>query len=115
MKLRLIILFSIIFLAMVSVVTWASFTQSLLAIPEPVAKNPWFIATLFDAYAGFLTIYAWVAYREPKLSVKILWLMLFMGLGNIAISAYVLLAIAKLPKGEPITAILLPKKAAQAA
>jgi hypothetical protein len=26
--------------------------------------GPWFIATLFDCYFGFLTFYAWLFYKE---------------------------------------------------
>jgi hypothetical protein len=67
------------------------------------------MATLFDAYFGFITFFVWVAYRETKLWVKALWFVLIMGLGNIAMSLYVLIQLLRLKPGEPASAILLKK------
>ena len=72
MRRTLAILFGLILVAMLSVTTWAS-----LRIPiwnaGPDVSDPWSVATLFDAYAGFVTFYVWVAYKESKLSMRILW------------------------------------------
>ena len=67
------------------------------------------MATLYDAYFGFITFFVWVAYRESRFWVKALWFVLIMGLGNIAMSLYVLIQIFRLKPGEPAYAILLKK------
>jgi len=79
---------------------------ALLADPS-AGTHPWFIATLFDAYFGFLWFWAWIAYRETSNSVRAAWLLLILGLGNIAMAAYMLLALRKLPAGAPAQALLL--------
>ena len=56
-----------------------------------LTSDPWFLATLADAYFGFLTFYVWVAYKEHSVWRKLLWFVLIMVLGNIAISVYVLI------------------------
>ncbi len=84
------ILFLGVFAAMVSVTTWASFQQSIFAIPREVFTNPWFIATLFDAYLGFLTFYVWVAWKEPRFGARLLWFVAIMALGNLAMALYAL-------------------------
>jgi len=84
------ILFLGVFAAMVSVTTWASFQQSIFAIPRDVFTNPWFIATLFDAYLGFLTFYVWVAWKEQRFGARLLWFVAIMALGNLAMALYAL-------------------------
>lgn len=84
------LLFVAVFAAMVSVTSWASFQQSIFAIPREVFTNPWFIATLFDAYLGFLTFYVWVAWKEPRFGARLLWFVAIMALGNLAMALYAL-------------------------
>jgi len=99
---------------MISVTLWASLQASLLdpAVRAAFNAQPWAIATLFDAYCGFLTFYVWVAYRERGAGVKILWLVLILLLGNIAMSLYVLLQLFRLKPGEPLASLLAPHDAA---
>ena len=108
MKLK--ILFGSILLAMLAVTTWAS-----LRVPiwkaGPDISDPWSIATLFDAYSGFVTFFVWVAYKESKLSMKLLWFVLIMGLGNIAMASYVLKELWALPEGAPFEKLLLRSRA----
>lgn len=63
-------------------------------------KNPWAVATLWDAYFGFLTFFVWVAWRERSLGRRVLWFVLIMALGNIAMSLYVLIRLFRLAPGE---------------
>jgi hypothetical protein len=70
------------------------------------AANPWAVATLWDAYFGFLTFYVWVVYKERKIWARILWFLLIMGLGNIAMSLYVLIQLMRLRTDEPAETIL---------
>jgi hypothetical protein len=110
MKAGLRILFGIILVAMLSVTTWAS-----LRIPiwkaGPGVSDPWSVATLFDAYAGFLTFYVWVAYKERTVAARVLWFVLIMALGNIAMAVYVLRELARLPEDAPFEALLLRRRA----
>jgi len=76
------------------------------ALPGMLA-HPWTGATLWDAYLGFLTFYVWVAYKESRSWTRILWFVLIMGLGSIAISFYVLLQLFRLPKDALVEALLL--------
>jgi hypothetical protein len=95
---------------MLSVTTWAS-----LRIPiwnaGPDVSDPWSIATLFDAYAGFLTFYVWVAYKERGPAARVLWFVLIMALGNIAMAFYVLRELARLPEDAPFESLLLRRGA----
>lgn len=68
--------------------------------------NPWAVATLWDAYFGFLTFYVWVAWRETRNSLRIVWFILIMALGNIAMSLYVLIQLIRL-KPDQSPALLL--------
>ena len=61
--LRLAFLFVLV--TMLCATSWASWQCPLWKTPEAVVGHPWFIATLFDCYFGFLTFYAWVFYKEP--------------------------------------------------
>jgi hypothetical protein len=61
---------------------------------------------LFDAYFGFLTFYVWVAYKERHWAAKAMWFVLIMGLGNMAMSTYVLIQLFKLRPEQPALAML---------
>jgi hypothetical protein len=101
-------MFTCIFVVMIGVTLWAGSRSSLLdpAVRAAFNAQPWAIATLFDAYSGFLTFYVWVAYRERGLALKILWLALILLLGNIAMSFYVLLQLFRMKPGEPLSSLL---------
>lgn len=64
--------------------------------------DPWFIATLCDAYCGFLMFSLWVAWREPSLGRRLIWFAAIMLLGNFAMAAYVLLQLARLDREDGI-------------
>ena len=73
--------------------------------------NVWAWATLYDAYFGFITFFCWVAWRERSLGIKVLWFVLIMALGNIAMSFYVLLQLFALKPQEPVGALFQRKTA----
>lgn len=109
LKLFLKCLFGFIFLFMVVMTVRTS-----LQVPIWQASftgNVWAWATLYDAYFGFITFFCWVAWREKALGSKVLWFVLIMALGNIAMSLYVLLQLFALKPDEPVGA-LFQKKAA---
>ena len=99
--------------ALIGVSVWATSKisvvpaiQALLADPAG-GTNPWFIATTFDAYFGFLWFWAWIAYKETSNLARAAWLLGVCLLGNMAMAAYMLLQLRKLPPGAPPQALLL--------
>lgn len=107
-RLRLFVLFSFILIAMLAVTGWASFHTALWNA-GPQMRAPWPIATLFDAYAGFLTFFAWVVFKERRMTSRVAWFVGIMTLGNIAMAAYVLRELFRIgPNGS--MADLLVKK-----
>lgn len=70
-------------------------------------EDPWFIATLCDAYFGFLLFYVWVAWRERSLGRRLVWFVAIMLLGNFAMAAYVLLGLARLDRTDGIATLLV--------
>jgi hypothetical protein len=113
MKLLLKFTFAAILLWMIAMTTYVSLHKPVwLAGPEfSWAASPWAVATLFDAYFGFLTFFVWVCFKERTLAAKIVWFLLIMGLGNIAMSSYVLLQLFRLRPGEPLANLLLKRRA----
>jgi hypothetical protein len=107
------------FACLLGVSIWATGHQNVvLAINDLKANagggnNPWFVATLFDAYFGFLWFWLWTAYRSRSWLVRAVWLVLILSGGNMAMAAYVLIALWRLP-AEPTVADLLLRPASPA-
>ena len=112
MRLLLKLLFSSIFLWMVAMTTYVSLHKSIMLAGTEFSwvSSPWAVATLFDAYFGFVTFFVWVCFKERTLAAKLLWFMLIMGLGNIAMSGYVLLQLFKLRPDEPLSNLLVRRR-----
>jgi hypothetical protein len=106
MRLLLKLIFIAIFVVMVAVNTRAALAMNILDSFPLFSANPWAVATLYDAYCGFLTFYLWVAYKERVLWSRLLWFVLIMGLGNIAMSCYALKELFKLKDDEPVWKVL---------
>lgn len=106
MKTFLKLLFGFIFVFMVTMTIRTSLKIGLAEGWSSLAANPWAMATLYDAYAGFLTFFVWVAYKENALWKKLAWLVAILGLGNIAMSLYVLIQLFRLKPEEPASRIL---------
>lgn len=111
MLLSLRLLFLLILAAMLAVTSWASLRCPLFAVPRDVATHPWFIATLFDAYAGFLTFYVWVAYKQTAPLARAAWFVAILLLGNIAMALYCLAELFRAPAGIPLRDLLLARRA----
>jgi len=107
MRTVLWVLFACIFLALLALTVAASLDRDVLTALGQLWPDAWFRATLADAYFGFLTVYAWVAYKERTWWSRALWLVLFLCLGNFAISAYVMIQLRRLEPGEPLERLLL--------
>lgn len=106
MKTVLKVVFGLIFVAMLVITTRAGLQISIWDAWDSFAANPWAVATLWDAYFGFVTFWVWVAYKERTMAGRLIWLVLILGLGNIAMSLYVLIQLFRLKPDEPAEALL---------
>jgi hypothetical protein len=97
-----LILFSMIVLTVVAVQE-----ASLKDAGSALWKDAWFRLTLADAYFGFLIVYMWVVYKERTLWSRIVWFILFMALGNMAVSAYILIQLFRVRQGNLAESLLL--------
>lgn len=113
MRANLMLLSCAALATLVGVSVWATaqvgiFDAIVVLLAEPAAgTHPWFIATLADAYFGFLWFWAWIAYKETSNVARGAWLVAVLFLGNIAMASYMLLQLRKLPAGAPAQALLL--------
>jgi len=110
-KLFLKALFGFIFVFMVMMTVRTSLQVSLWSAWSSFAASPWSMATLYDAYFGFITFFCWLAWRERSLGVKVIWFILIMGLGNITMSLYVLIQLFRLKPEENAAALFRRKTA----
>lgn len=108
---RLLILYFILVLGAMTWVSWyASTAPTITSLPkyaalagkeginvikgfETVCAEPWGLATMFDAYFGFLVFWLYVAWRERTVAARLGWLVALLLLGNFAIAAYALLCL----------------------
>ncbi len=80
----------------------ASLQQDLITATRQLWPDPWFRATLADAYCGFLFFWLWVAWREQSVVRGALWFVLIITLGNLAMAAYVLIQLRKTPSVDSL-------------
>ena len=109
MRTFLILLFGFIFVFMVVMTARTQIEVSFWDFPHwqpQYASNPWAMATLWDAYFGFITFFVWVCYKEASVGARLLWFVLIMALGNIAMSAFVLVELFRLKPGEPVANVI---------
>lgn len=102
--------FMFVLVTMLCATSWASYQCPLWKTPQALVTHPWFIATLFDCYFGFLTFYAWVFYKEAGWLARIGWLIAILLFGNIAMSIYMLITLFKLPADARIAQVLIRQK-----
>jgi preprotein translocase subunit SecG len=109
MKKFLVVLFVGIIVTMLVVTSLASLKRAVWdsGVEFHWRTSPWSVATLFDAYFGFLTFYVWVAYKERTAAARVVWFILILALGNMAMSAYMLVQLAKLRTGQGLESLLL--------
>ena len=113
MKARMTLLAVAALAGLIGVSVWATSHVGIVTaiealVAQPAAgTHPWFVATLADAYFGFLWFWAWIAYKETSNVARAAWLVLVLGLGNIAMAAYMLIQLRRLPAGAPPERLLL--------
>jgi hypothetical protein len=88
---RLVVLFCVVVLvAMTGVTTWASLEKNVIVAFRDLGSDRWGLATLMDAYFGFLTVWILTAAQRPGIGQKLSWLVAFLLLGNFAMAAWLL-------------------------
>jgi hypothetical protein len=103
-------LFLIIIASMLWVTGWASLRCPLFGIPHDVVTHPWFIATLFDAYWGFITFFVWVCFKQTSGLARVVWFVAIILLGNIAMSAYWLNELFHVPRDGRVADIFTGRR-----
>jgi hypothetical protein len=101
------VLFSALSLFMAYVVISTSLGSNLIKEWSFLGSIPWMRATLLDFYTNIIVLYAWVVYKEVDWFSRVLWLLLFVGLGSITVTLYVVIQLMKLKPGEGIEHVLL--------
>src|SRR4051812_43918636 len=97
------ILFMVVIASMLTVTTWAGGQQSLSAFAHSATfRDPWVIATLFDAYWAFITFYVWLAWKEQSMVARLLWFPAVILLGNLAMSVYMLVQLFAVSSAGPL-------------
>ena len=107
MRNSLILLFVLVLMTMLIFTIRASLHTHIFDVSPLVLSDPWFQATLVDAYLGFITFYVWVAYRESSWLARGIWFLAIMSLGNMAMAAYVLWQLVRLPPEAGLESILV--------
>lgn len=105
---RILILYFVFVLIAMTWVSWyASTAPTITSLPQyaalagkeglnvihgyiTVCSEPWGLATMFDAYFGFLAFWLYVAWRERTVGARLGWLVALLILGNFAIAGYAL-------------------------
>jgi hypothetical protein len=106
MILFLRILFLSVIASMVGVTSWAGQQQSLGDFARSATfRDPWVIATLFDAYWAFITFYVWVAWKEQSLPSRVLWFISIILLGNLAMAVFMLRELFAAPMGGSLNSV----------
>jgi hypothetical protein len=104
------LLFLVVLGSMLWVTTWASSVCPLFAVPRPVATHPWFLATMADAYWGFLTFYVWVVFKQTSWCARAAWLVAILLLGNIAMASYCLSELFLARRTTPLAELLTARR-----
>jgi hypothetical protein len=110
MKAFLMIVCCAVLAVMLYVTISASLHQDIVSATRGLWPDPWFRATLADAYCGFLFFWLWVAWREQSPAKGCLWFVLIMTLGNIAMAGYILLQLRHVQAGDGVEALLLRRR-----
>ena len=100
------IVFSALLVWVTYVVISTSLESSLFEQWDFLASIPWMRATLWDFYANLFIITLWMFYKEKSISLKSIWVILFVCLGSIATCTYVLIKLFKLKAGDGVEELI---------
>ena len=125
---RLLIAYFVLVLAAMTWVSWhASTAPTITSLPRyaalagkeginvlhgfvTVCSEPWGLATMFDAYFGFLAFWLYVAWRERTVAARLGWLVALLLLGNFAIAAYALRCLFAAPGETDLGKVFFMRK-----
>ena len=82
--------FSVLFFIMLATTIWAGSQQNLLTDFGWTTSPMWFKATLVDFYINQFILWLWVVYLEPKWLIRSLWLVIFITMGSMGTSLFIL-------------------------
>ncbi len=77
-----------------------------------VCSEPWGLATMFDAYFGFLAFWLYVAWRERSGCARAAWFVALTLLGNFAIAGYALACLYAAPADADLGRVFFTRKQA---
>jgi hypothetical protein len=77
-----------------------------------VCSEPWGLATMFDAYFGFMAFWLYVAWRENSNVARLSWFVALMLLGNFAIAGYALICLLNARGETDLGKIFFTRKSA---
>ena len=92
---------------MLAAISVAALQQDVVSALQQLWPDPWFRVTLLDAYLSFLLFWLWVSWRERSASRSVLWLLLIMGLGSVAMAGYLVLHLRRWNPDQGIAGLLL--------
>ncbi len=91
---------------------YAGKPQNVLGGYVTVCSEPWGLATMFDAYFGFLAFWLYVAWRERSAWARAAWFVALMLLGNFAIAGYALACLYAAPADADLGQVFFTRKPA---
>lgn len=97
----------LIAVTMTALTIHVSLLQSLWDVLPRMIHDPWTFATFVDFYFNLLLISAWMAYKEQSWLSRVVWFALFIGMGSIMTSFYMLWQTRGLRPGDSIRRLLL--------
>jgi uncharacterized membrane protein YczE len=104
------VLFLAVFLFVAYTVIETSFRSNLFEAWSGLAAIPWMTATLKDFYALMLPVMLWMFHKEESTAARAVWAIVFVTLGSIGTSAYVLLQLMRVPSDSAVQALLVRKE-----
>lgn len=107
----IIISFRIFFIAiaitMSAVVISTSLESNLFLEWSALASIPWMTATLKDFYALMIPFALWMIYKESSWPARMFWLVMFVCLGSIGTSIYMVRQLWMVQPNDPIEKLLV--------
>jgi len=106
-------LFIVVLVVMLAGTVWAIAQEDVFAGGHHILAYRWGVMTLFDAYFGFITFFVWVAYKETSNLSRLAWFVAIMLLGNMAMAAYMLIQLFRVPADASIRSVILRRNDAE--
>lgn len=96
----------VVTLGLLALVVATEVSQPLLQLPKAVADAPWLWYSMVDFYGAAMVFWLWLCGKEARLATRLLWLVLIVGLGSMAITAYLWWLLRRYPTGTPLANVV---------